>query len=135
MIVCRLIGLEHHDWDKIKHSVGVGNLATVEHEAEWDKEEGLSYRVSYGGFVIGHIPLVPTLRTFYKKATSKAERDRNEAWGGAAVAVRLWLDSRVKYNHEEKWEIPVWGVLFRDENGYNTKDRGEPTQISLGFEL
>ena len=26
MTACRLIGLERHDWDKIKHSIGVGNL-------------------------------------------------------------------------------------------------------------
>ena len=135
MQVVRLIGLKHHDWDKIRETIGVGNLVTLSHDSQWDKPEGKAYKAEYGGFQIGYIPLVPTLREYYKAAQCDAERDRLAQWGQAASKVREWLDSRVKYNHEESWMVPVHTILFRDQNGvYNSADIGEPTQISIAFE-
>ena len=134
MTVVRLIGLIHGQWDDIKESIGPGNRVTLEHDKAWDRPEGNAYRAKYGGCAIGYIPLVPTLRKFYKEAHSDVERHKHTEWGRATVKVREWLDSRVKYNHEESWSIPVWGILYHDENGYNTKDRGEPRQICLAFE-
>ena len=134
MTVVRLIGLIHGQWDDIKESIGPGNRVTLEHDKAWDKPEGNAYKAIYGGCAIGYIPLPSTLRKFWRDAKSMEERNRHEEWGKATVKVREWLDSRLKYNHEESWVIPVHTILYHDENGYNTKDKGEPRQISLAFE-
>ena len=134
MTVVRLIGLTFGQWDDIKDTIGPGNRIQLVHDKAWDKPEGNAYKAIYGGCAIGYIPLVPTLRKLYKEAHSDAERNRHAEWGRATVKVREWLDSKVKYHHEESWVIPVHTILFHDENGYNTKDKGEPRQISLAFE-
>ena len=134
MVVVRLIGLKHHQWNEIKDSIGVGNMVLVEHDPSLDNEKGKAYSVSYGGFLIGFLPLVPTLRGYYKEAPTDADRERIAEWGRATVKVREWLDSRMKYHHEESWSVPVQTVLFKDETGYNTNDSGEPRQISIAFE-
>ena len=134
MMVCKLTGLQYHQWDKVKESIGPKNIVTIEREPKYDKPEGLAYRASYGGFVIGYIPLVDTLRGYWHVATTDEEKSRISQWEDATDSVRAWLDSQVKYRDKTEWSVPVWDVLYKDEVGYNTKGRGNPVQISLAFE-
>jgi len=135
MIACRLTGMLHGDWSKVRETIGFGNLVTLKHVPEFDTEEGTAWQASYAGLVIGYIPLVPTLRGYYKEAKTIEERTRLTEWGLAATRVRWWLDDRLKCRFEEEHLIPVHTILYRDADGtYNVKDRGTPTQISLGFE-
>ena len=134
MQVVRLIGLMHHDWSKVRESIGIKNRVVVQHDPQWDKPEGRAYKVSYAGQVIGYIPLVPTLRGYYKEAQSDAERERLGEWGRATSKVREWLDSRVKYQFEAEWGVTVHSVLYRRKDGsYTTEECGTPVQISIGF--
>jgi hypothetical protein len=119
--------LEHYDFDKVKEIIGPRNLCLVEHVPEWDQEAGKAYRVSYAENIIGWIPLAPTLEGFEKTKL-------NQEWLAAAEKVRAWLDSRLKYEGEESWQVPVANVLYYKNGGHNFLD-GDPRQISLMFEL
>ena len=135
MMVCKLTGLRYCQWKQVRESIGVKNLVTLEREPKYDKPGGLAYRASYGGFTIGYIPLVSTIEGYWHDAKTEEDKNRIAEWGRAAKKVRKWLDSRTKYQHETSWMVPVWEILFKDENGnYNTKDIGEAEQISLAFE-
>ena len=134
MIICKLTGLQYCQWDEIKDTIGPKNLVKLVREPKYDKPEGLAYKAIYGGFVIGYIPLVDTIRGYWHDSPTKEGKERANAWGKAAIRVRDWLDYRTKYHQEDIWMVPVWEVLYKDSDGYNTKDSGNPGQISLAFD-
>jgi len=134
-VVVKLTGLKHSDWADACESVTIGNQVSVRHDPEFDNDQGRAYKVIYGAWCIGYIPLLESIEDYGKGAASDAERDRLRQWWVATKKVRLWLDSRVKYNSDEQWTALVHTILYKDKNGnYNTKEIGEAEQVSIVFE-
>ena len=131
----QITGLAHSDFAKIAESVCPGNEVQIVREPEQDRNEGKTYKAFCKGTHIGYLPLISTLRGYYRKAKNDACRNRINQWGIATRAVREWLEGREKYNNETEWSVRVQTLLYQHPNGKWTEDEvGNPKQISVNFE-
>ena len=90
MQVLKLTGLQHGELKSLQ-DICPGNAVWIERQPEYDKEEGKAYRAMCKGVLLGYIPLVATLRTYYAEANTDDQRDLLSQCGRACVKVRVWL--------------------------------------------
>ena len=130
--VIKLTGLAHGDIKELE-TICPGNSVTIIREPKYDKPEGLAYKALCKDLVLGYIPLVPTLRAYYADAYTKEAQVRINDWGVAVGKVRLWLDSRVKYQFEDCWQVRVHTLLYDHDGVHKPQDNGKVAAVSVEF--
>ena len=134
-MVTQVTGLAHSDFAKVAESVCKGNEVQIVREPKQDRNEGKAYKAFCKETHIGYLPLISTLRGYYRKAKNDDCRNRINQWGIATRAVREWLEGREKYNNETEWSVRVQTLLYQHPNGKWTEEEvGNPKQISVNFE-
>jgi hypothetical protein len=130
--VVKLTGLAHGDIAKLE-TICPGNGVKIIREPKYDKPEGKAYKAICKDLIIGYIPLVPTLRAYYEEAYTAEAKARIGDWGEAVVKVREWLDSRVKYQFEESWDVRVKTLLYDHDGVHKPYDNGKVAAVSVEF--
>lgn len=131
--VLKLTGLAYGDLDKLRETICPGNAVFIGREPEYDKPEGKAYVAMCKGLKLGYIPLLDTLRGYYKEAHTQDARGRIAQWGNACNCVRIWLESREKYNSEVEWVVWVKTLLY-DHDGVHTEvDNGKVCAVAVLF--
>jgi hypothetical protein len=129
MQVLKLTGLQHGELDKLQ-DICPGNAVWIERQPEYDKEGGKAYKAMCKGVLLGYIPLVPTLRTYFDEANNDDQKDRIAQWGRACVKVRMWLDSRKKF----PLVVRVQTILYDHDGKHLPIDNGKVAAVAVLFE-
>ena len=130
--IVKLTGIAHHDIESLE-TLCPGNLVTIIREPKYDKPEGLAYKAICKDIVIGYVPLVSTLRSYWAEAYTEDAKGRIAEWGEAVGSVRTWLDSRVKYQFEDTWNVQVKTLLYDHDGVHKPYDNGKVAAISVLF--
>ena len=128
----KLTGLAHGNLDKLD-DICPGNAVFIEREEKYDKPEGKAYKATCKGLTLGYIPLVQTLRGYYKEAYSPEQKKRIFLWGEDTVAVRGWLESRERYNMETEWVSRVKTLLYDHDGVHLPQDNGKVAAVAVIF--
>ena len=140
---CQLTGLQHSELDKIIEEIAPGNMVTIRHDPELDKEpvndfdhpcDGLAWVVVCKNVKIGYIPLLSTLRDYWRKAGTQEKRDRNEKRAKATIKVRDQLRLDLERNGKEEFITVIGEITYRD-GGWNQDGRGRLKMISIDMEV
>ena len=133
----KLTALQHSDFEKVKDVICKGNMVYIIPRPDLDKfgKAGEhAYEVICKGVSIGFIPLLSTLRGYWKDAVTKDGQEAICKWGVAVEALRHHLDSQVKYQMKEEIIGKVCELLYLHQGEYTTKERGVLSQVAIGVE-
>ena len=134
MIATKLTGLQHGQIELIKESVCVGNLVKIVRDPEWDKPEGKAYKAICKDVKIGYVPLLSTLRGYWKDADTQTKRDRINEWGVATSKIREWLESREKFHFETEWNTKICMMLYWENGEQVARETKDIAAVSVMFE-
>ena len=140
-MVTKLTGLKYHGIQSIADSLCKGNMVTLIREPELDKNpegtcDGLAYRADCKGVCIGYLPLIRTLRKYYKEAKSDSKRHLIEDWAKSVIAVRRQMKLDTENTGQIKWTAKVWDIRYTDgAEHYKTHDEVDRLEDSSGWKL
>ena len=116
-MIITITGMKHHEVQSISDCMVPKNVVQVERDSQLDKKpqdgcDGLAYKCTCKGVLIGYIPLLRTLRKYYKDSTTEAQLVKNRRRGIATKAVRnqLLIDSDNLCT--ELWQAKVVTLLY-----------------------